>query len=299
MVSSDRFPLVVFLLSFLSWPAFGSSTCIIVTGLGGLPEYEENFLAWAGSLEKTFREELGMPVHNLDGRNLKRTDILQVFHQVSASPLQDEVWLFLIGHGNHDGSSYRFHISGPDLTDGDLKAFLDGLGDRRAYVVAATGASGSLIPHLSRRNRVIVSATKNQFERQPPLFLSFFIEAATSAQADTDKNGKVSLLEAFVFSQKQVANWFEERGRLQTEHPLIDDTTTASLAYLSAPPERAYRTLEAQQLAGEKIKIEREIEDLKYQKKELPESDYYTRLEKLLVQLAALNAKISELEGKK
>lgn len=289
--------------------------CVIVTGLGGLPEYEKNFVSWGSAIEGIFRDQLKEKVHKLDGRTQKRTEILQLFNQVSASPSQEEVWLFLIGHGNYDGSHYKFNISGPDLTDEDLRTFLDGLKERRAYLIAATGASGILIPRLSKENRVVVSATRNQSERQPPLFLSFFIEGTTSARADTDKNGKVSLLEAFLFTQKEVASWFQQKKRLQTEHALLDDNgdgrgtaqpnqtngegSLASMAYLSAPTEQAYRSLEAQQLAREKVSLERKIEDLKYQKKDLTESDYYQELQKLLVKLATLSERIRELEGDK
>lgn len=292
-----------------------SPLCVIVTGLGGMPEYEENFVNWGSAVERIFRDQLEGTVYRLDGRRQERAEIIGVFNQVSLRSSQEDVWLFLIGHGDYDGLHYRFNISGPDLTDEDVRGFLDGLARRRTYLIAATGASGVLIPRLSKDNRVVVSATKNQFERQPPLFLSFFIEAATSAGTDTDKNGKVSLLEAFLFAQKEVSSWFEEKGRLQTEHALLDDNgdgtgvarpnpangegSLASIAYLSAPSEQAYRTLEAQQLALEKVRIERGIEDLKYQKKDLPESDYYQKLETLLVRLATLNARITVLEAKK
>lgn len=307
-----------FVLWFVSSALWADSdrVCIVITGLGGMPEYEENFVQWAGAVEKLFREELKSTVHNLDGRTQKRTEVIEFFNNLLSSlPAQAEIWLFLIGHGNFDGTNYRFNIVGPDLTGSDLGTFLNGLGEKRTCVVAATGASGILIPQLSKRNRLIIAATKNQFERQPPLFLSFFIEAAKSAEADLDRNGKISVLEAFVFSQKKVGVWFEEKGRLQTEHPLLDDNgdgrgaaepnpsegegSLASMTYLTAPPEQAYRSLEAQQLSGRRVKIEREIEDLKFRKKELSESEYYQQLEKLLIELAKLNAQIAELEGKK
>ena len=279
-----------------------------------MPEYEENFVAWGAAVEKIFRGEGETVIYSLDGRRKKLTSILHVFDRVSSLDSQAEVWLFLIGHGNYDGQHYRFHISGPDLTDENLRSFLNGLAERRAYVIAATSASGVLIPRLSRQSRVIVTATKNQFERQPPFFLSFFIEGATSARADRDKNGKLSLLEAFLFSRRQVASWFKEAGRLQTEHPLLDDNADgigvaspslengegflASVAYLSTAPEPAYRSVEAERLAAEKLLTERRIEELKYQKRSIPESDYYQKLEKLLIRLAILNEKITGMEEK-
>ena len=296
--------------------AQGEKVCIVITGLGGMPEYEENFLSWARQTEALFRDELESVVYRIDGRQQKKGDILQLFDQVSSSPPSGEVWLFLIGHASHDNGRYKFNISGPDLTDEEIKAFLDALGGVRTYLIAATSASGILASQLSQENRVIVTATKNELERQPPLFMSFFMEAVTSEEADTDKDDKVSLLEAFLFSHQKVAAWFEEKGRIQTEHSMLEDhgqvrlekqnilerdpssqgTLLASMAYLSPSVERMYRSAEATQLASLQVEIEREIEDLKFRKNQLPEDEFYRVLEELLVKLAILNESIEQLE---
>lgn len=282
-----------------------------------MPEYEENFLSWGLATEAHFQDELESVVYRLDGRDRKKNDILQLFEQISSSPPPKELWLFLIGHASHDNQNYKFNISGPDLTDQDIKTFFDGLGKTRTFLVAATSSSGSLASQLSQENRVIVTATKSATERQPPLFMSFFLEAVTSEEADTDKNARVSLLEAFLFSHQKVAAWFEEKGRIQTEHSLLQDngqvllekktilennpsnqgTLLASMAYLSRSVEQPYRTQEAREWASQQVALDREIEDLKFRKKQMPEDEYYRALEELLVKLAVLNERIAEIEG--
>ena len=296
--------------------AQGETICIIITGLGGMPEYEENFLSWGLATEAHFQDELESVVYRLDGRKEKKTDILRLFDQVSSSPPPKEFWLFLIGHASHDNRNYKFNISGPDLTDQEIKTFLDGLGETRTYLVAATSSSGTLASQLGQENRVLVTATKSATERHPPLFMSFFLEAVTSEEADTDKDARVSLLEAFLFSHQKVAAWFEEKGRIQTEHALLQDngqvlleknnilesnpgnqgTLLASMAYLSRSVEQPYRTPEARELASQRVEIEREIEDLKFRKNQMPVDEYYRVLEELLVKLAVLNESIAKME---
>jgi len=319
---SFRRAFVYFLFSilyFLVSPcaiAQGETICIIITGLGGMPEYEENFLSWGLATEAHFQDELESVVYRLDGRDKKKSDILQLFEQISSSPPK-ELWLFLIGHASHDNRNYKFNISGPDLTDQEIKTFFDGLGETRTYLIAATSASGTLASKLGQENRVIVTATKSATERQPPLFMSFFLEAVNSEEADTDKNARVSLLEAFLFSHQKVAAWFEEKGRIQTEHSMLQDngqvllekknilennpsnqgTLLASMAYLSRAVEQPYRTREARELASQGVEIEREIEDLKFRKNQMPEDEYYRVLEELLVKLAVLHESIAEMEG--
>jgi len=290
---------------------------LIITGLGGLPEYEETFLGWGSETQAVFRDRPGSKIYYLDGRTQKKPDILNTLNSISSSASLDEIWMFLIGHASYDNGQYKFNISGPDLTDDEIENFLNSLGDTRVFLIAATSASGVLASKLTRANRVIVTATKGQTEKQPPLFMSFFLEAVVSGAADTDRSGRVSLLEAYLFSQQKVADWFEEKGRIRTEHALLEDngrvrlgdkqdplqenpgigaTLLASMAYLSPPLEQIYTSQRAAELAARRVRIEREIEDLKFRKTQLPEAEYYRQLEEFLIELATLNEGLEETE---
>jgi len=277
--------------------------CLVATGLGGLPEYDENFSKWAEAVEELCRKDLGAEVIQLEGSSHRRTDFQSAFDRISASlGAAGECWVFLIGHGSYDGRDYKFNIAGPDLLGRDLSLFLDALGERSSYTILATSSSGVLISKLSGANRVVVSATKNEREKIAPLFMSFFLEASRSAEADLDKNGSVSLKEAFVLSEASIRDWYEGKKRLQTEHPLLDDEGgqggLSSVAYLSKPPEQSYRSLEARRLIPERVRLEREVEEIKLRKTEMTEEDYYRRLEEFLVELATLNERIRKLEGR-
>lgn len=296
----------------------GAAVCVIVQGLGGLPEYDENFTDWSNDLEASFRDDMGIRTLRLDGRVVGKAEILRKIDALTNDlPEDTAIWLFLVGHANQREESYRFNIKGPDLSDEDLASLLNTFGRRRTYLVVGTSASGGLSARLTAPNRVIVTATRAPTERYPPLFLSFFLESIESAEADRDKNGKVSLLESYLFTRQQVEQWYAEQGRVQTEHAVLDDRgqavlgiekdedpsaepsgLLAALAYLSAPPPEEYRSLEARRLAETRRKLERDIEDLKFRKTQMPEADYYGRLEDLLVQLAKINGRIAELEGK-
>jgi hypothetical protein len=294
----------VFVLTFsatslptLAWEDT-SAACLVLTGLGGVPEYDENFQKWGSSIERICNQQVNASASLIDGRSVRRDEILKQFEAVSADSNQSDLWIFLIGHGTFDGRDYKFNIAGPDLTGNDLTLFLESNEDRRVFVVLSTSSSGALLSKLKSPERVVVSATSSGREKRPPLFMSFFVEGSESAEADRNKDGKVSLYEVFGFSETNVKQWYEEKGRLQTEHPVLEDPSgLANFAYLSTPPEQAYRSLEARQLAPEKTRLERETEDLKLRKSQLSASEYYQELERLLVELAELNEKIHELEG--
>ena len=276
-------------------------SCLVLTGLGGIPEYEENFKDWGDAIEQVCREGGSGQIVRLDGRETRRPQILTRFQELESLPEEAPTWIFLIGHASWDGRQYKFNIKGPDLTGQDLAQLLDGLGKRPTYLILATSCAGEIARDLGGPHRVIVSATRSGTERHPPLFMSFFSEAAQTAEADENKDHRVSLQEVFDYSRQQVEKWYEEKARLQTEHPFLIDGggsgNLARFAYLSKPPEQAYRSLEARRLAPERTRLEREIEDLKLRKQEMGADEYYRQLEELLLQLSKLNEKIHELEG--
>ena len=49
------------------------------------------------------------------------------------------------------------------------------------------------------------------------------MDAFATEAADTDRNGRVSILEAFEYARKQVAAEYQRNGLLQTEHAILDD----------------------------------------------------------------------------
>ena len=105
---------------FSSLQADTKTQCVIITSLGGLPEYEENFTKWGNSIEDACQNEMNASVIHLNGAETKRTEILRAFENMSQSPASGDIWLFLIGHATFDGRIWRFNIKGPDLTGSDL-----------------------------------------------------------------------------------------------------------------------------------------------------------------------------------
>jgi hypothetical protein len=243
----------------------------------------------------------------IDGSVRTREEILRTAREeVGKLSPEGEWWLVLVGHGNYDGRRYKFNIKGPDLTDQDLGRLLEGLDGPRAVVIAGTSSAGALVPALRGPNRVVVAATRER-ERQPPLFPRFFAEAPASQEADRDKNDRVSLLEAFLFSRRKVSDWFEEAGRIQTEHAILDDSARFQLAkgdddsreevrqgtgllaavcYLD-PASGPDSLPEERNRAESRARIQQQIDELKLRKGEFKEEEYYRRLEALMVELAA------------
>ncbi|HEY8503795.1 MAG TPA: hypothetical protein VIL46_04390, partial [Gemmataceae bacterium] len=222
------------------------------------------------------------------------------------------LWVVLIGHGTFDGREARFNLSGPDFTARELAGWLEPL-KRPVVVINCASASGPFVNHLSGENRVVVTATRSGHELNFAYFGKYIAGAVADPAADLDKDGQVSLLEAYLTAASRVAEFYRSGARLATEHALLDDNGDG----LGTPPDwfrgvRAVRRAKegaaadgtrAHQLhlvpsARERAipaevrrkrdALELALAELRGQKEKLEADEYYERVEKLMVELARL-----------
>ena len=83
---------------------------------------------------------------------------------------------------------------------------------------AARSSTGS-----RAQNRVVVTATRSGDEQNFARFGQYLAEAIADPRADLDKDGQVSLLEAFLTASSRVDEYYRTRSQLATEHALLDD----------------------------------------------------------------------------
>jgi hypothetical protein len=303
---------------------------LVVVGLAGDPEHGELFNKWAATLVDAATERFGIPGErvrylaekpDLDPRRVTgrstRDEIGAAFKAIAnGSGEEDAVFVVLIGHGTFDGRAAKFNLPGPDMSAADFEPLLKQLKSRRVVFVNTASASGPFIDVLSGPGRTIVTATRNGAERFATIFGGFFVDALTSAQADVDKNGRVSVLEAFSHARREVGTTYEREGILATEHALLDDSgdkegsaepaadgkegRIASMLSLGAmtaaeplPEDPKLRALHEERRA-----LERRVESLKLMKDSMEPQRYASELEKVLVELALKSRQIKELSGK-
>lgn len=210
---------------------------LIVTGSSGETRFATEFHALAMGLRAVATTRFGIAdsqviylaeqttkdPRSITGRST-RDGIAQAFDRIAGrARAGDVVLILLIGHGSGDGEISRFNVPGPDMSDVDFEAQLDKLPNQLVAFVNAASASGDFLKRLSGKNRVIVTATKSGFERNETLFAGHFVSAFVKDGADTDKDGRVSLLEAFLYTRREVQREYESTNRLQTEHAMLDD----------------------------------------------------------------------------
>jgi hypothetical protein len=301
---------------------------LIVTGLSGEPEYATSFAQLGGSLYDAAKTRWGVADSNLiylaenpaaDGKRIRgkatREAIQAALAGIAARARpNDLVTVFLIGHGSEQADQPKLSLPGPDLSPGDLAAPFAALDRETVVLVNMASASGGFLPAVSGPRRIVITATKSGFERNATRFGEFFVKGLAADEADGDKDGRVSIAEAYTFARREVGRLYSSSNRLQTEHAQIDDNgdrkgsaelgdagdgglaRSVSFALVAEP---VPTNPEVAGLVGEKRRLEAEIAALKARKAQMDSTAYGNELERLLLALAETNQAIRAAEGKK
>jgi len=295
-------------------PAQESATVIIVVGAAGQEEFGKSFSEWAALWDKA-GGQAGAKIITIGLKTIEGTSDYERLRQTLEAEGKEsvnELWLVLIGHGTFDGKEAKFNLSGPDVSATELAGWLQAF-HRPVAVINTSSSSSPFINKLSADGRVVITATRSGHEQNFARFGRYLSEAITDPQADLDKDGQTSLLEAFLFASRRMGEFYQLEGRLATEHPLLDDNGDglgtpadwfrgiravkkakdgASLDGLRAHQFHLLRNDSERSLPAsvraKRDELELGIGKLRESKSEMEEDEYYRRLETLLLEMAHL-----------
>jgi hypothetical protein len=303
---------------------------VIIAGIGGDDAHRERFHQWSMTMRDAAVTRHGLASERVfylgespetapEAIHAKSTkeNIAALLSKLSTSVAPgDQIYLLLIGHGSYDNEDARFNLPGRDLSAADFDALLSPFQEQQIVFVNTASASGAFVPVLAKPNRIVVTATKSGFERNEALFGQYFVEAYSGEAGDTDKNQRVSVLEAFEYARLRVAGFYEEENLLKTEHAQFDDDgdgkgigeatkeegARAGASFLlgaaavaeGLSPSDLASDPELARLVETRQELEGRVEALKLQKDSMPEETYLQELERLLLELATVAQRIEE-----
>lgn len=300
---------------------------LVVVGLSGDPEHGELFHKWGTALVDA-SEKVGVTTDRVvylgeaeDGGarvsgRATREEIDKAFGRIAAAAApEDVVYVVLIGHGSFDGQVARFNLPGPDMTAADFNTQLRKVRARNIVFVNTASSSGPFVEELSAPGRTIITATRSGAQQFTTLFGGYFVEAFSTEGADSDKNRRLSMLEAYLYAKAEVARAYEREGLLATEHALLDDNGDKKGSQDPSPTGAEGKLAAALSLGSaadavplpddpklralylERREIERRVEALRLLKDSLPPAKYTSELERLVTDLALKTREIRTLEG--
>jgi hypothetical protein len=320
---------LVLALGLLAPPAAATERhLLVIQGLGGEPEYAERFHQWSREMVESAVARLGLAAANVvwlaedPERDPQRiagpSEATRIEQAIAAlaerSAPGDVVLVLLVGHGTARPGRALFNVPGPDLSSRALARALDELDGRTVVVVNSASASGAFLQALAAPGRVVVTATATGSENQHARFGGHFVEAYAGEDADADKDGRVSVLEAFEYARRAVQRDYERDRRILAEHAVIDDdgdglgSRTAAegvdgalaatvflapgaLEHAAGDPQRSALESDARELVGL-------IEAHRRRKAALTLDDYEEGLEALLLELARNRRALAEVPSR-
>jgi hypothetical protein len=309
-------------------PSAQGSHILVIVGLSGDSENAERFHRWAVAIVDAAKDRYGLPADSImylgedpardpariKGRATREAIDAAVSRLAAQSRPGDRVFIVLIGHGASATGGARFNLPGPDIAAADYARLLDRFAAQQVTFVNTASASGGFVAALSGKERTIITATRTDGERNQTRFGEFFAEALATSDGDMDKDGRVSMLEAFTWARRRVGESYERDGQLLTEHAVLDDDgdgkgsdapgqpgTDGALArtlFISAAGSQAAPGTDADPELRALIDARRVLEDriaaLKASKEKADPAQYASDLEQLLIDLARTNRAIRE-----
>lgn len=288
---------------------------VVVAGASGGEPYAAKLNTWRDRLVTVLRENLTFDPARIHVFAEKDTAALPATRErvsatleqlaQSAGP-QDLVLIILLGHGSFDGLEAKFNLVGPDLDTNEWRDLLRPLRSR-VVLVNTTGASFPFVERLSGPRRVIVTATETAAQKFDTIFAEHFIAVLGDTAADLDKDGRISVLEAFSAASRQVKAQYERAGQLPIERALLDDNgdgagkwaggegtdgATAARTFLDGAESTAPADPALAELLQKRASLEAQVDDLRARKVLMPADEYAKEFERVMIELARVSREI-------
>lgn len=294
----------------------------LVSGLDAGPLPRQLWLVIGAPGEERFADDFGQQAElwkaeagragDLEVREFRGREAFEAACRVQEIDSWAELWIVLIGHGTYDGRTAKFNLEGPDVAAAELADWLSTR--KRPLVIVHTGeCSGPFLPPLSGAGRVVITATQSGSEVVATRFGGSLAKAWRDPIADLNRDGAISVLEAFLVGAQGTRQFYERDRRLMPEHALIDDNgdgkgtrpewfeglrvvkkstdgavPDGGLARrLHLVPGPADQGLSAEQRAR-RDELEGEIEALRERREEMGDEAWYRELERKFLELGSL-----------
>jgi len=312
-----RVAAAIVLLCATALPAAAQQThLLVVVGVGGSPDHVKRFHGYGASIvdaatkgglpaaQITYLADRPEETTGADARSTRDNVSKALSDLASKAGANDEIFIVLIGHGAFDGKQGTFNLGGPDLTADDYATLLGAFKTQRIVFVNTASSSGAFLAPLAGPARTIVTATRTGGERNETRFAEHFVTAWNTESADSDRNGRISVQEAFEYARLNVEASYKQTGHIPTEHPTLDDSSEGKLAstqYLTPPRSRSTAMASAdpklQKLVAQQDELQQQIDRHRLMKDRMEATAYEAELERLLTELALVSRSIRDMEA--
>lgn len=283
----------------------GATHLVVIAGVSGEPRIGTEWHSMAMALATAATQRFGIPASRVtileqdstrdagrvQGRSSKATIERVLGGFARTLTVADRLVVIVLAHGSMLSGEARVNLPGPDMTPSDFARVLAPASAPAIAFIQTGSASGDFATELAGPRRIVITATRSAREQNETLFPGPFVRALTTDVGDTDKDGRVSLLEAFTYAQHEVELIFTTGSLLPTEHPQLADgadggrARTFYLATAGTVSAAASNPATAAALVA-RAEVQARIDALRARRSTMTEDAYLQSLEPLIVELA-------------
>ena len=222
----------------VSTTVFATDYVLILGGVGGEKSYYDQFWSATSRFHQLLTQEYGYSADQItflfeDEGTLpglvtgeaKREPVLEAFAQLAEKvQSSDRFILFMLGHATRSSSGIKFNLPGRDISQQEYTDSINSIRAEQQLLVFGFPYSAGIVQKISESGRIIItsSSSREGYASQAG-FGDLFVDVFSEPYADANDDGAISLLEAFMWMQTRVDEWYTQDGAMQAEHPHLDD----------------------------------------------------------------------------
>jgi hypothetical protein len=140
----------------------------------------------------------------------------------SAAGHIDRFVFYYTGQANRAANTLRLNLRGQDIVHEELVQWLGTVKARQKLIILDCPCAGLALKDLADPNTIIVcSARSDQYDS--PRFSDYFVPALLQWEPDKDVDGRLSLLEAFQTTTRELDKYYEQEKCYKSENALLED----------------------------------------------------------------------------
>ena len=224
-------------ISFIAHEGFAEDYALILGGAGGDKSFYDEFWSATSRMHDLLTDEYGYSPENItflfeddsevpglvDAKST-RANVESAFAEL-AQKVQptDRFLLFAIGHATKQRRGLKFNLPGRDFSDTECTDWINQIAAEKMILLFGMPYSGRMVSQVSKAGRAIIVSCSRRERFMRSGFGNILVDAFSDGGADTDADGAISLLEAFLYTQDRVKAWYDDDLSVQSEHPHLDD----------------------------------------------------------------------------
>ena len=152
-----------------------------------------------------------------------RKSLEKTLAKIVSNTLNIERFVFYYtGQANRAADTLRLNVRGPDIVHPELVQWLGAVKARQKLILLDCPCAGLALKDLTDPNTIVVcSARSDQYDS--PRFSEYFVPALLQWQSHEDADGRLSLLEAFQTTCRELDGYYEQERCYKSENALLED----------------------------------------------------------------------------